>query len=220
MSDGSAPQVEQGSVQPQAAPTDPAPVAPIDPAPAAPAPAPAVPPIAAAPTPPIDRITITPKPAPPSTGGWWTLPIMCVGISLIACAIIIGQVEENRQLSWQKNKLQMDLDYLQKQAAVNDEFLSKLSTDANLVERLAQRQMKLIRQGSAVLDLKGAAGEDNTSAFKLVRIPPPPEVKPYEPAPGLLTHLFGTDRQRLYAMGLGAFLVAVGLIMGGSEPKR
>ena len=152
----------------------------------------------------------------PSTGGWWTLPIMCFGIALIACALIVGQVEDNLQMTWQKNKLQMDLEHLQKQSDTNVEFLERIKTDANLVERLAQRQMKLVREGAAVLELKGSAGEEGLSAFKLVKTPSPPNVEPYRSADTPLTRLFGTARQRLYASGMGAFLIAVGLIMGNA----
>lgn len=146
---------------------------------------------------------------------------MCFGIALIACALIVGQVEENRQMAWQKNKLQMDLDHLRKQSDTNVEFLERIKTDANLVERLAQRQMKLVREGAAVLELKGSAGEEGLSAFKLVKTPSPPIVEPYRPADTPLTRLFGTARQRLVASGMGAFLVAVGLIMGnpGKTPR-
>ncbi len=164
------------------------------------------------------------SPLPPagksqSSGGWWTLPTMCLGIALIACSLIVGQVEENRQMAWQRNKLQMDLEYLQRQASTNQEFLERLKTDANLVERLAQRQMKMIREGAAVLELEGRHAQDNSSVFKLVKTPPPPKVEPYKPADTLLNRLFGTPRQRLYASGIGALLVAVGLIMGASRPR-
>lgn len=225
MAEGSAPQT-QGSDAAQAPPESPAindesAVAvqspePTEPAPETPAesPSPAGNPVALhAPSP------SKPRPAEQTTGGWWTLPAMCLGIGLIACSIIVGQVEENRQMAWQKNKLQMDLEYLQKQAATNQEFLDKLKTDANLVERLAQRQMKLVREGAAVLELDGSSNEQTSSAFKLVRTPPPPEVEPYRPSASLLSRLFGDARRRLYASGFGAFLVAMGLVMGGTKSQ-
>lgn len=150
------------------------------------------------------------------------MPLLSLGLAMIASALIVGQVEENRELAWQKNKLQMDLDYLEKQASVNEEFLTKLKQgeDAGLVERLAQRQKNLVRKGSAILDLKGPAGEDNTSAFKLTRLPPPPEIRPYEPARGFFTRFLGSAHQRVMAYGIGGFLVALGLISGGSEERK
>lgn len=145
--------------------------------------------------------------------------MLCGGISLISCALIIGQVEDNRQLAWQKNKLTTDLEHFQKQIDTNHEFLSRLSTDANLAERLAQRQMKMVREGEAVLDLKGTSTLEDTSPFRLVNIPPPPAVRPYEPASGLLTRLFANARVRLYTYGVGAFAIALAIIAGASDTR-
>lgn len=175
----------------------------------------------AAQSPPFARQTVVPERDHAgmrrrSSGAWFTIPAMCAGICLIACALIVGQVEENRQLAWQRAKLQTDLDHLQKQIATNADFVSRLSTDANLVERLAQRQMKMVREGAAVLELEGQETPAHSSPYRLVTIPPPPAVAPYEPAPGVMTHLFTHPQIRLYAYGIGAFLVAAGLILGAS----
>src|SRR5512133_1518192 len=110
---------------------------------------------------------------PSLSGPWWTLPLTTLGMGIIACSLIVGQAEDNRHLAWQKNKLQMDLDYLKEQAARNDEFLDRLGKDENLVERIAQRQMNLVRSGQAVLELK--TGRTQTaSPVSLVNVPPPP----------------------------------------------
>ncbi len=154
------------------------------------------------------------------TGTWWTLPAIAAGMCIIATVLVVAQVEENRQISWQKNKLQMDLDYFKQQAKVNQEFLSRIETDVNLAERLAQRQMKLVREGSAVLELKGTPAQTDNSPFHFTRIAPPPEVKPYEPAPGVLSHLLAAPRTRGLALGAGALLVAIGLIMGFSGAQK
>ena len=145
--------------------------------------------------------------------------MLCLGIIIIACAMIVEQVEENHQIEWQRNKLQIDLDYFNKQVDINQQFLERLATDANLAERLAQRQMKLVRQGSAVLELTDPNLPEDTSPFRLVNITPPPPVQPYEPARGPLTTIFGNTRLRLYIFGLGLCLMAIGLIVGGSEGK-
>jgi hypothetical protein len=149
------------------------------------------------------------------SGAWFTLPLLCAGIGLISCALLIGQVENNRRLAWQRAKLQTDLESFQKQIDTNQDFLNRLSSDSNLAERLAQRQMKLVREGSAILELNGP-GED-TSPFRLVTVAPPPAVKPYEPDHSLLTKLFSDTHLRLYAYGLGAFMIAVSLITGASD---
>src|SRR5690242_1485771 len=95
MSDGSEPTVTQGSVESAAS------VRPV-----------AAPAAAAAPT-----AWETPRtkvaPAAPTrgrlTGAWWTLPAIAAGMGIIAAVMVVAQVEENRQIAWQKNKLQMDL---------------------------------------------------------------------------------------------------------------
>ena len=171
-------------------------------------------------------VSATPSPQPaapvisrPRSGGWWTIPLLSIGICLIACPMIIGQVEENRQLAWQRNKMQVYMDHFQQQLDLNQQFVDRLEKDPNLAERLAQRQMKMVRPGAAVLELNDGKSSEDTSPFRLVNIPPPPVLKPYQPAHGVLSILFGNARVRLYTYGLGAFLIAVGLIMGGSDGK-
>lgn len=154
-----------------------------------------------------------------SSGGWWSYPALAVGIGIISCAIIVGQVEENRLISWQKNKLQQDVEHLREQVRVNQDFVDRLNVDEALVERLAQRQMKLVREGSAALELTGEKNEIR-SPFTLVRVPPPPEVQPYRPDSGPLTGIFGTARRRVWAFGAGALLIAASLILGASERRE
>jgi len=69
---------------------------------------------------------------------------------------------------------------VQTQLNVNEEFLSRVGQDPTLAERLAQRQMKVIRQGSRVLDLQtrdtpmSATGSPaGVSPFMLVGVSPP-----------------------------------------------
>lgn len=153
-----------------------------------------------------------------SSGGWWSYPALTIGIAIIACALIVAQVEENRLMSWQKNKLQQDVEHLREQVRVNQEFLDRLNVDEALVERLAQRQMKLVREGSAALELEGETNEIR-SPFTLVRVPPPPEVEPYQPDSGPLTQIFGTAHRRVWAFGAGALLIAASLILGVSVKR-
>ncbi len=64
---------------------------------------------------------------------------------------------------------------------VNGEFLQKVADSPNLAERLAQRQMKIIRQGTRVLELKGGR-EDEMSPFHLVNVAPPSRCRRTAPA--------------------------------------
>lgn len=209
----------QTASAPQPLPDSP-PVAPVMPASLS-AEAPWVPPVPPAPplpprvSPPVAR----PAAYAASSGGWWTIPLLCIGLCLIACALVIGQVEVNRQLAWQRNKLKQDYEYLQRQIKVNDEFLKDIQTNPTLAERLAQRQMKEVRQGTAVLDVPALGKQNDRNPFVLVTIAPPPPLKPYEPRNSLLVWLCGTEQRRLAITALGLFLIAAGLVLGGpNEP--
>jgi hypothetical protein len=96
---------------------------------------------------------------------------------------------------------------------VNDEFLHRVSDDATLAERLAQRQMRYIRQGSTVLPLRGA-GNHEMSPFHLVAVPPPKPLPAYQPVGGALAVLARNPRTQLYASGAALLLIAAGIVLG------
>src|SRR5688572_19528474 len=98
--------------------------------------------------------------APRSRSDGWTIPLVCVGIGLIACCVIVPQTEANRRLVYEREKLKLDLRHVDRQIDVNDEFLRKLADDPTLAERLAQRQMKMVREGTNVLELRGLKNPD------------------------------------------------------------
>ena len=75
--------------------------------------------------------------------------------------------------------------------------------------------MRLVREGSAALELTGQTNEIR-SPFTLVRVPPPPEVQPYQPASDPLTRMLGTPHRQVWAFGAGAMLIAISLILGAS----
>jgi hypothetical protein len=153
------------------------------------------------------------------TGGGWTIAAMCAGIAILACCIIIPQAEANRRLAYERLKLQDDLNQIQKQSAVNQDFLDKLATDPTLAQRLAQRQMKVVRRGTQVLPLPGMDNWNNTSPFSLVKVPAPPPLPAYTPVPGRLSQLCNDPHSRIYLLGAGMLLVAAGLVLGYS-PRR
>jgi hypothetical protein len=160
---------------------------------------------------------------PPPRGGGWTVAVLCAGICLIACCVIIPQADANRRLVYEREKLKIDLESIREQVTTNDEFLRRVADDPNLAERLAQRQMKIIREGTRVLELKqdgakgGAGGgmlPTDVSPFHLVAVAPPPPMPPYEPNGGRLARLCYDPHKRLYLMGTGLFLMAAGLVCG------
>lgn len=139
---------------------------------------------------------------------------------MIACAMILGQVESNRKLAWQREKLQRDYDYLQRQLKVNDKFLSEIQHDPTLAERVAQRQTKEVRAGTAVLSLPSLATQEERNPFLLVTIPPPAPLAPYQPRRSVLVWLCENEHRRLWVTAAGLICVAAGLVLGGSEPRR
>jgi hypothetical protein len=146
------------------------------------------------------------------TGGGWTIPLLCLGIAVIACCLIIPQADANRRLAYERLALRRDLDSVQAQVATNDEFLRKLAGDPTLAERLAQRQMKLMRPDTRLLPV--GQGDAGTSPFDLVQVTPPAPMDPYEPLGGRVATLCYVSRTRLYLTGGGLFLVAAGLVLG------
>ena len=169
---------------------------------------------------------------PPPRGGGWTVTVLCAGIGMVACCVIIPQTDANRRLVYEREKLKLDLDSVRKQVATNDEFLRRVADDPNLAERLAQRQMRIIREGTRVLELKktgsgadgrasgpGSGTPADVSPFHLVNVAPPPPMPPYEPRGGLVARLCYDPHRRLYLMGTGLMLMAAGLVFGLGSTK-
>lgn len=149
----------------------------------------------------------------PTRGGAFTIPMVCAGIAIIAACLLIPQADANRRMAYQQVKLKADLEAVEKQVAVNDEFLRRVADDPNLAERLAQRQMKIIRPGTKVLELKDS-GEAEMSPFHITAVAPPPKLRPYQPRGGTLAQLCYNPKSRLYLIGLGLLLTAAGLVLG------
>src|SRR4051812_42440503 len=116
----------------------------------------------------------------------WSIPLMCLGLGIIAACVLVPQAEANRKLAGDCEKMKSDLTYVQTQLSVNEQFLKNVGGDAGLAERLAQRQMKVIREGSSVLPLRGQKTRSDMSPFMLVSIAPPPVPAPYTPPGGIL----------------------------------
>ncbi|HEV8605815.1 MAG TPA: hypothetical protein VGQ99_10640 [Tepidisphaeraceae bacterium] len=149
----------------------------------------------------------------------WTIMLISAGIGLIACCVLIPQADENRKMAYECQKLKMDLGHLDKQVAVNQEFISRLGRDPGLAERLAQRQMKFIRSGTRVLELDEGVMPGEESAFSLVSIAPPAQMPPLELRSGRMAELCRDAKVRLYAIGTGMMLVACGLVLGATPGK-
>lgn len=160
---------------------------------------------------------LAPKTSPAHTGHHgWTFVFISVGLGLIACCALLPQTDHNRRLSYEVHKLRCDLDHLDRQVAANGEFISRIGMDVVLTERLAQRQMKMVRQGSSVLELKDGPAVAGSSPYALVAVDPPARLEPYQPMGGGLVSLAREPRKRLYSMGIGLMLMAMGMVLGYS----
>ncbi len=154
-------------------------------------------------------------------GSAWTLPLLCLGIGLIACCVLIPQVDENRRLAYERERLKRDLEQIEKQVAVNDEFLHRLAGDANLIERLAQRQMKLVRAGTRELALRDdSTGHGLSSPYTMINVPAPVPLRAYRSIGGSFAEICRQPRGQLYLSGLGLMLTAAGLVLGGESLTR
>jgi hypothetical protein len=131
----------------------------------------------------------------------------------------VPATDENRRLAYERERLKADLEQISRQIDVNDEFLKRIGDDPTLAERLAQRQMKMVREGTSVLELKGERGRRPMSPYELVTLPPPPEMPPYRPVGGVLSEYCQNPRTRLRVIGVGLLLTAMGLVLGAA-PKR
>lgn len=154
---------------------------------------------------------------PPARGGGWTIPILCAGIAIIACCVLIPQADANRRLMYERQMLRMDLETVERQVAVNGEFLHRVGEDPTLAERLAERQMKVIPEGTRVLELKHESDGTGMSPFQLVSVAPPPPLPPYRPVGGTIATLCYEPHTRLYLIGSALTLMAVGLVLGHAE---
>ena len=154
-------------------------------------------------------------------GGLFTIPLLCLGLGIIACCVLIPAADENRRLAYERDKLQLDLDHLKNQAATNDAFLKNLANDPTLAERLARRQMKMVPQGTSVLELKSQKSAGDMSPFVLVTVPPPAEMPPYKPVGGFLSDACRHPKTQLYLIGGGMMMIACGVVMGRDPgPQR
>lgn len=145
--------------------------------------------------------------------GGWTIVLVSIGLGLIACCFLIPQADENRRLAHQREQLRIDLEHLQKQVGRNEEFLRRLGTDPALAERLAQRQMGLVRKGSGVLDVDGEP-DAISSPYLLTTVPPPAPLPEYQPQGGAIARWCRDTHTRLYMIGSGLMLLALGLVLG------
>ncbi|MBV8781515.1 MAG: hypothetical protein JO353_08970 [Phycisphaerae bacterium] len=160
-------------------------------------------------------------PEPADVSSAWSIPLLCIGIAIIACCVLVPAANENRDLLLENAHLQADLTQINKQIAINEQFLKSVADNPTLLERLAERQMKLVRNGESVLKVQGeAAPQAQMSPFLLLNLPPPqmaPELAP--PRHAWISTIAQQPRIRLFAMGGALLLMATSLVLGAA-PRR
>ena len=152
-----------------------------------------------------------------------TTVALLAGLAVIAVCVIVPQTDANRRMAYEHDRLLADLNQIDRQKAVNEEFIAKLDSDPQLAQRLAQRQMRFIPQGESLLQFKTngpSAGAAQISPFTLVYVPAPAARPPYRAAGGVVGQWLLDSQLRLYCMGVGLYLVAMGLILGSNGPHE
>ena len=156
--------------------------------------------------------------SPAPQGGGWTLPVLCAGIALIACCVLIPQADSNRRLAYEREGLTRDLHSIEQQIDVNREFLKKVADDPTLAQRLAERQMKVIPEGAHVVDLTHEP--EGMSPFQLVNVAAPAPLPPYRPVGGTLARICYGQHSRLYLIGVSLAMIATGLVLGAASSSQ
>jgi hypothetical protein len=163
----------------------------------------------------------TAAPTAARSGGAFTIPLICLGVGVIAMCLLIPAADEVRRLAYERDRLSADLEQLQKQVSTNDAFLQRVANDPVLAERLARRQLKMVPEGTQVLDLKSASTASSStnemSPFLLVTVPPPAPMPPYRPVGGVLANACRHPKTQLYLIGGALMAIASGLVLSRSS---
>jgi hypothetical protein len=151
-------------------------------------------------------------------GGGFTIPLMCIGIGLIAMCLLIPATDDVHKLAYERERLKADLAQLHKQVDTNAAFLKRVGDDPMLAERLARRQLKMVPVGSQVLNLKSIKPQpDEMSPFLLVTVPPPAQMPPYQPIGGFLAGICRNPQTQLYLIGASLMMIGSSLVLSRSS---
>ncbi len=168
----------------------------------------------------IEELNAEPEATIEERSSAWTLPILCAGIAVLASCLIIPAADDNRRIVYEREHLAADLVQLKTQIDVNSQFLKSVGDDPALLERLAQRQMKMVRDGTSVLDLDDSKGRSDLSPYLLLSVPPPAALAEYKSLGGRFATLCRQPRARLFLIGGALLAVAFGLISGESRTAK
>lgn len=162
----------------------------------------------------------------PPSGGVWALPLLALGLGLVACCYLIPAADDTRRVMFERQRLEMELAGLKRQVALNAEFLDRIHGDRELALRLAARQRTQHEEGVGIISpaqaRPGAGGLGNfaMSPFALVAAEPATQPPASVPAVGgQLAALCRGSRARLVVLGIGMLACMIGLLGGGGRNR-
>lgn len=154
-------------------------------------------------------------------GTLWAIPLLCLGLGLLACAVLIPAADQSRQLARQKAELVREVSRLQAQGDRNAEFLHRLGRDKELSEVLIERQLGQLPDGVAQVSLSVSPSGFAASPFAMLELPEPPPLPPAATIGGQLTRWCLTGRTQTWILAAAILLTAAGLLLGSApKPER
>ncbi len=157
----------------------------------------------------------------------WALPLLALGLGLVACGVVIPEADANRQLADEKGRLVAEVESLQRQTELNAEFLERVHTDSELAQRLVQRQtrpgpeddVRVIAAGPSDGKVGGVGVSFEMSPFALLSAETVVAAPPSPPIGGRLPDWCRHPRLRLIVLGLGLFACLFALLSGASGQR-
>ena len=151
----------------------------------------------------------------------WALPLVALGLCLVACGVLIPAAEANRQIEAERRELAADVASLKTRVEMNDDFLARLHRDSDLAERLERRQRPPESSEDIAVLASDASALDGDrrglSPFAMLRPEPTVAEPPPEVGGGLLAQWCRDERGRLGVVGTGLMCGLLGLLAGGGK---
>ena len=151
----------------------------------------------------------------------WALPLLALGLGIVACCVILPIVDQNRELADERARLAAELSALERQVETNSDFIDRLHADPELARRLVYRQRPPApKEGVALLDdgRSDPRQRFKLSPFSLLATEPTIAPAPLQPSGGALASMCRDPRTKLAILGIGLMCCLLGLLTGASRP--
>ncbi|MEM8872871.1 MAG: hypothetical protein AAGD32_01315 [Planctomycetota bacterium] len=149
-----------------------------------------------------------------AVGNLWAIPVLCLGLGLMACAVLVPAAAETRDLALRRDVLQQDLDHLDMQAARNAQLLNRIGQDPVLAQRLERRQLNRVEEGAEQVAIGLEPSPFASTPFALVAVETPSEIPVATTRGGRLMEACLDGRGRLVVFGFAGLCIATGLVCG------